>query len=124
MSVNSVAGDTSIARTRRRWRPLLTILCAAGLVFIARAWWTYFRDATAMAEIESEIVAGQHAIACRNIEKLLTWKADPNGAIHYLLGSCELARGRGPAAGAAWASVAPGSEFAEKAIDGADAPGL
>ena len=87
-------------------------------IFIARAWWTYHRDSTAMQEVESEIVAGQHATACRNIEKLLSWKADPNGAIHYLLGSCELARGRGQAAGAAWSRVLPGSEFSERAIEG------
>src|SRR6202034_2370229 len=119
MSVNSAAGDTSTVPNRRRWRLLLlTIVCGAGLVFIARAWWTYHRDSTAMEEIESEIVAGQHAIACRNIEKVLSWKADPNGAIHYLLGSCELARGRGAAAGAAWSRIVPGSEFSEKAIEG------
>jgi enediyne biosynthesis protein E4 len=118
MSVNIVAGDTKSARTRRRWRALLSIVCGAGVIFIARAWWTHFRDSTAMAEIESEIVAGQHAIACRNIEKLLSWKADANGAIHYLLGSCELARGRGQAADAAWLRITAGSEFSERAIEG------
>ena len=69
-----------------------------------------------MAEIESEIMAGRYAIACRNLDKLLSWKADPNGAIVYLLGSCELARGRNQAAGEAWARVVPGSAFSERAI--------
>jgi Tfp pilus assembly protein PilF len=71
-----------------------------------------------MAEIESEIVAGRYAIACRNLEKLLSSYADPKGEIAYRLGSCELARGRLQAAGAAWARVVPGSKFSAKAIEG------
>ena len=71
-----------------------------------------------MEEIESAIVAGQYAIACRNLENLLSWRADPTGEIAYLLGSCELSRGRKQAAGKAWARVAPGSAFTERAIEG------
>jgi thioredoxin-like negative regulator of GroEL len=71
-----------------------------------------------MAEIESEIVAGRYTSACRNLEKLLSWRADPNGEIVYLLGSCELARGQNQAAGKAWARVGPGSAFWERAIQG------
>ena len=71
-----------------------------------------------MEEIESEIMAGRYAIACRNLDKLLSWKADPNGGIVYLLGSCELARGRNQAADEAWARVVPGSAFSERAIRG------
>ena len=82
------------------------------------AWWTDHRYQSAMEEIESEIVAGRYAIACRNLDKLLSWKADPNGGIAYLLGSCELARGRNQAAGEAWARVVPGSAFSERAIGG------
>ena len=72
----------------------------------------------AMEEIESEIMAGRYATACRNLDKLLSWKADPNGGIVYLLGSCELARGRSQAADEAWARVVPGSAFSERAIRG------
>src|SRR5262249_16936038 len=36
----------------------------------------------------------------------------------YLLGSCELARGRTQAAGEAWERVVPGSAFSERAIRG------
>jgi len=72
----------------------------------------------AMDEIEAHVVAGRYATACRDLETLLSWKADPNGGIFYLLGSCELARGRIPAAGDAWARVAPGSTFSERAIRG------
>lgn len=71
-----------------------------------------------MKEIESEIVAGQYAIACRNLDQLLSWKADSTGEIAYLLGSCELARGRKQEAGKAWARVVPGSAFTERAIEG------
>ena len=90
------------------------------------AWWTDRRYQSAMEEIESEIVAGRYAIACRNLNKLLSWKADPNGGIVYLLGSCELARGRNQAAGEAWARVVPGSAFSETSDPGADAsaPGI
>jgi thioredoxin-like negative regulator of GroEL len=71
-----------------------------------------------MAEIEAHIVAGRYAIACRDLDRLLAWKSDPTGGIVYLLGSCELARGRTRAAGAAWERVVPGSEFSERAIRG------
>ena len=71
-----------------------------------------------MKEIEADIVAGRYAIACRNLDTLLSWKSDPNGGIVYLLGSCELARGRKQAASAAWARVVPGSAFSEQAIRG------
>ena len=63
-------------------------------------------------------MAGRYATACRNLERLLSWKADPKGGIVYLLGSCELARGRTEAADDAWARVAPGSAYSEKAIRG------
>ena len=102
----------------RRWRWLSAIVVAAGLILGGRAWWIDHHYRAAMAEIEAEIVAGRYAIACRNLNALLTWKADRNGGIVYLLGSCELARGRNQAAAAAWERVVPGSEFSERAIRG------
>jgi tetratricopeptide (TPR) repeat protein len=71
-----------------------------------------------MEEIEADIMAGRYALACRKLEQLLSWKADPKGGLIYLLGSCELARGRLQNAQAAWARVVPGSAFSEKAIRG------
>jgi enediyne biosynthesis protein E4 len=117
MSVTHVAGNASMAQGRRRWRRLVVLLCGAGLVSGGWAWWTYRGYQRAMWEIESKIAAGRYAIACRNLDKLLSWKADPNDRIAYLLGSCELARGRHEAADAAWARVAPGSPFSEKAVE-------
>ncbi len=97
-----MASAANTPRVRRGWTLLLAFLFGAGLVSGGWAWWTDRRYKNAMEEIESEIVVGRYVIACRNLDKLLAWKADPNGEIVYLLGSCELARGRNPAAGAAW----------------------
>ncbi len=117
MSVSHVANDARIASRRRRLRLLLAILCAAGLVSAAGAWWWDRRYQSAMEEIESRIVAGQYAIASQHLNELLSWKADPNGRIAYLLGSCELARGRNQAADEAWARAAPGAAFWNKSFE-------
>ena len=118
MPVTIVAKDTNISKSRRRWLPLLALLCGAGLVWCGWGWWTDHRYQSAMAVIETEIMAGRHASACRNLERLLLWKPDSNGGIVYLLGSCELARARPKAAAEAWSRVPPGSAFSERAIRG------
>jgi tetratricopeptide (TPR) repeat protein len=103
---------------RKRRSLLLALFGGAGLLWGGWAWWTDRRYKGAMEVIESEIMAGRYATACRDLEKLLSWKADPKGGIAYLLGSCELARGRTGEASEAWARVAPGSAYSEKAIRG------
>jgi enediyne biosynthesis protein E4 len=117
MSVTEVSKNPTTANRRRRW-VLLYLLCGVALVSAGWVWWSDHRYQSAMEVIESEILAGRHASACRDLEKLLTWKADGNGGITYLLGSCELARGRPKSAAEAWARVAPGSAFSERAIRG------
>jgi tetratricopeptide (TPR) repeat protein len=107
-----------MAKHRRRSSLLLALFCGAGFASGCWAWWTESRHKNAMEEIQSEIVAGRYAIACRDLEKLLASSGDPNGEIAYLLGSCELARGRNRAAGDAWARVVPGSESSRMAIEG------
>ncbi len=107
-----------MAERRRRRRLLIALLGVVGLVLSGRAWWRDRAYQSAMAEIESEIMAGRYAIACRNLQQLLSWKTDSTGGIIYLLGSCELARGRVPAASEAWERVVPGSAFSERAIRG------
>ncbi len=118
MSGSDVGKPRRLASRRRaRWL-VLALVFSGGLVWTGWVWWTGRRSAQARAEIESAIVAGRYAIACRNLEKLLSWRADPTGELAFLLGSCELARGRSDAAGAAWARVVPGSAFSEQALQG------
>jgi enediyne biosynthesis protein E4 len=117
MTVTDVPKSTRAANRRRRWM-LLSLVCGVALVLVGRSWWADRRYQSAMDEIEVEIMARRYAIACRNLDKLLSWRADPKGGILYLLGSCELARGRIQEAGEAWARVLPGSAFSEKAIRG------
>ena len=117
--VTNAARDARMARNRRRPQ-LFAFLCVAGLLAASWAWWTHHRFRSSMQEIESEIVAGRYAIACRKLDILLSWKADPQGEIVYLLGSCELARGRNKAAGEASAGR-PGVRILGKSNRGAGA---
>jgi enediyne biosynthesis protein E4 len=112
-----MAKDARTAKRRRRWL-LLGFLCGSGLVVGGWAWWMDYCYKNAMEVIESEVLARRYANACHNLDKLLSWKADSNGGIVYLLGSCELARGRIKAAEDAWTRVVPGSAFSERAIRG------
>jgi len=118
MSVTNMTIDANRAKSRRRRRFLLTALCGAGLLSGGWAWWADRRYKSAMEEIELDIMAGRYAIACRNLHQLLSWNSDRKGGIVYLLGSCELARGRNQAAAEAWERVVPGSAFSERAIRG------
>ncbi len=118
MSVTNSANDAPMAGSRQRWRLLLAFLLGTGLVAGGWAGWNYRCYRSAMDEIEAEIVAHRYSIACRGLEALLSWTSDSNGKILYLLGSCELARGRYPAADKAWARVVPGCAFAQKAFEG------
>jgi Flp pilus assembly protein TadD len=118
MAVTEAVEIAPAAKRRRLGRLLLAVPLAAVVLAAAWAWWSDSQYKAAMAEIESEIVAGRYAIACKNLDKLLAWKTDSNGGITYLLGSCELARGRSQAASEAWGRVAPGSAFSERAIRG------
>jgi tetratricopeptide (TPR) repeat protein len=118
MSATRDEQNERTAKNRRRWRLLFAGLCAAGLASGGWAWWTDRRYRSAMEEIESDILGHRYALACGKLQELLSWKADRNGGIAYLLGSCELARGRVKSADEAWLRVAPGSKFSEKAIRG------
>ena len=61
------------------------------------------------------MAAGKFGLAARNLEQVLAWKTDADEAA-YVLGICEQARGRNQAADAAWARVAAGSTFTQRAI--------
>jgi thioredoxin-like negative regulator of GroEL len=60
---------------------------------------------------------GHNVIAARDLEALLTWRPDSDEA-RYLLGTCEMARGRILEADRAFAGVPPDSHFAPQAILG------
>jgi tetratricopeptide (TPR) repeat protein len=118
MSVSDATINTNVAKSRRGWRYLLVSLVGVGLIAGGWAWWTDRRYKRAMEVIESDVVARRYAIACRNLDNLLSWKADPKGGITYLLGSCELARGRNQVASEVWARIVPGTAFSDRAIRG------
>jgi thioredoxin-like negative regulator of GroEL len=108
--------ESCTINNRRRWRLLLFFFFAAGLIWGGRAWWTGRRYRSAMAEIEADIVAARFGTASRKLAKLLAWMPDAGGKLAYLLGSCELGRGRNQAADEAWTRVVPGSAYSDRAI--------
>ena len=118
MSATEVSPHVTTSRHGRRWRHLAAGVCAVGLMLGGWSWWRYRSSRAAMDGIQASIVAGQYATACRDLATLLSRQADSNGEIAYLLGSCELARGRLQEAGQAWSRIVPGSRFSEKAIEG------
>jgi enediyne biosynthesis protein E4 len=94
---------------------LLALLCAALLIWVGWIWWATRRYRTAIAAVNSEMATGRFGVAARNLEKILAWAPDPDEAA-YLLGTCEQAQGRIQAADKAWARVAAGSAFSQRAI--------
>jgi enediyne biosynthesis protein E4 len=118
MIFTSVAQGSNAARNDRPWKTIIASVVGAGIILGGWLWWTDRQYKLAMEEIESEILAGRYALACRNLDTLLSWRADSDGGITYLLGSCELARGRNQPAAEAWTRVSPGSRFSESAIRG------
>ena len=77
-----------------RWRPVLLLaLVAAGVLWGGWKWWEVRRYRRAMAEIEEEIANGRHGTAARKLISLLARQPDSDEAL-YLLGTCEMARGR------------------------------
>jgi thioredoxin-like negative regulator of GroEL len=104
-----------MSKNRRRWRYLLALLLAAGLLWVASALRQRRRDRSAFAEIEAEMNNGRFGIAARKLSELLPRRPVSDQAA-YLLGTCEKARGRYQAATEAWARVTPGSEFSCQAV--------
>ena len=64
-----------------------------------------------VAEIEGEIEGGRYATAVRKLRAILDQRPAWDEAL-YLLGTCEMARGRPQPAADSWARVAPDSRFA------------
>jgi enediyne biosynthesis protein E4 len=101
---------------RRHWALALAVIAAAGLVWFLWTWRQSRVYGGTMAEIKAEMAAGRHAIAARNLTELIAHNPGSDEAA-YLLGVCEQARARNPAAAAAWARVTPGSSFSARAIN-------
>jgi thioredoxin-like negative regulator of GroEL len=115
----ATGAEKAVGRAKSRLRsgvPLvLALLCAGVMAWAGWAWWSHRRYRSSMDEINAEVAAGRLGMAGRKLEKLLAWKPDSDEAA-YLLGICERGRGRMREAAAAWARVAPGSAYSERAI--------
>jgi predicted Zn-dependent protease len=95
----------------------LAAFAALALLWGGWKWWEYRRYKRAMADIAAYVDEGRYGTAGRKLTELLAWKPDSAEAL-YLLGTCEMARGRADAAAEAWIKVAPDSRFAPMAILG------
>jgi enediyne biosynthesis protein E4 len=109
---------TGLGFPERPWRRalLLAIIAGAG-IWGGWRWWEVRGARRAMAAIEGEIEHNRYGTAARQLLALLARQPD-SGEARYLLGTCELARGRTDTADEAWARVPPGSPFAVRAILG------
>ena len=117
--MSAVGLEKPTNNTDRRRSGLAAMLVVHLLLVFAVAsagwtWWTVRRYRSAMAEINAAMAAGRFGVAARNLEQLLAWKPDADEAA-YVLGMCEQARGRTREADQAWARVAPGSAFTQRA---------
>jgi enediyne biosynthesis protein E4 len=102
----------------QRWRRVLLLaLVVAGLLWSGWRWVKVRGYRTAMAGVQEEVENGRYGTAARKLVALLARNPNSDEA-HYLLGTCEMARGRTQEAEAAWARVKPGSPFAPSAILG------
>src|SRR6516164_5468713 len=100
-----------------RWRSgrvLLPAAIAAGMLLVGWNWCQVRRDRTALAEIQEALDEGRHRAAARKLVAPLARRPDSDEAL-YVVGECEMRRGRPEAADAAWARVPRGSPSAARA---------
>jgi thioredoxin-like negative regulator of GroEL len=110
--------DVLRAASRRRWGLVLVPAVIAGLsLWGVYRWWDFQSYQRAMGEIRGEMESGRNALAVRALNALLARKPDADEAL-FLLGTCEMARGRTQEADRAFARVPPDSRFAPQAILG------
>ncbi len=98
-----------------RWAAVPAILLLAASIGGGWLWHRDHQTRQEIAEIETEIAAGRHALAARRLTQFLDQNPGHDQAA-YLLGTCEKARGHNDQALEAWARVAPGSSFSSRAI--------
>jgi enediyne biosynthesis protein E4 len=114
----AVGRGTGMGRSQARWRLVLVLsVVAGGLLWGGWRWWQVRRDRRAIKAVRAEIKAGRHGTAARKLMAILARKPDSDEAA-YLLGTCELARGRTEPAFESWARVPPDSRFAARSILG------
>jgi enediyne biosynthesis protein E4 len=100
---------------RRRWWLMLALVLVGTTIGAGWIWWQDHHRRHAIAEIEADMAAGRHGIAGRRLIALLASNPGSDQAA-YLLGVCELTRGRNRDAELAWERVTPGSSFSSRAI--------
>ncbi len=115
MSEIALDNEDKRAKRRPRWWLLIASLCAGGLIWFASIWWAARRYRSAMTAVDAAMAAGKFGLAARDLETILAWKPHSDEAA-YMLGICEQARRRYPAAQQAWARVTPGSLFLQRAV--------
>jgi thioredoxin-like negative regulator of GroEL len=109
-------GEPGMSASEMRWRlALLLVLVAGGSLWVGWKRWDVYRNRRTMEEIEEEMENGLHATAAQKLISVLDRQPDSDQAL-YLLGTCEMERGRMQSAAEAWTRVAPGSQFAPRAI--------
>jgi enediyne biosynthesis protein E4 len=115
MSTISESRSASKTVSRRSWRLALAFFLTASLIWVGWTWWAVRRHRKAMTAIDSEMAAGRFGMAAHDLEKVLASQPSSEEAA-YVLGICEQIRGRNQAADQAWARVAPGSSFFQRAV--------
>jgi enediyne biosynthesis protein E4 len=102
----------------RRWGLLVALVAVTG-GFSYGGWrlWRALSYRAALTEIRGQIDEKRHAIAARNLSKVLVWEPGSDEAA-YLLGLCEKALGRTDKASQVWARVPAGSRYATLAVVG------
>jgi predicted Zn-dependent protease len=105
-------------REAQQWTTMgVATVAALAVLWGGWKWWEYRRYKKAMADITADVDEARYGTAGRKLTELLAWRPDSAEAL-YLLGTCEMARGRAEAAAEAWSKVAPDTRFAPMAILG------
>jgi tetratricopeptide (TPR) repeat protein len=94
---------------------MLFLVVVGAILWGGWKWLQARRYRRAMATIAEQMENGLHSLAANNLAALLAWNPSSAEAL-YLLGTCEMARGRPEAAALSWARIPPSSAFAPQAL--------
>ena len=102
----------------RRWSLLVALVAiAGGLSYGGWRLWRVLSYRSALTEIRGQIDEKRHAIAARNLARVLASEPGSDEAT-YLLGLCEKALGRTERANQVWAHVPADSKYGTLAVVG------